>query len=95
MSESDILDCLLCKGEKIPAEGFSGNRIHTMKQNLDFLFGPIGNEDPSDYIQLVEDEDETYLTFNNSSGEYSDGIVAIQYCPLCGRKLKSLKEETE
>jgi len=89
------LSCLLCNGEKIPAEGFLKNSIHTMKQNLDFLFGSNEKEDPSDYIRLVEDKDETYLAFNNSSGEYSDGIVAIQYCPLCGRKLKSLKEETE
>lgn len=87
------MSCLLCEGQKIPAEGFSKKGMHTMKQNMDFLFGTSEKLEPSDYIQLVEDENETYLSFQNSSGEYADGFIAIRYCPLCGKKLKAIEKE--
>lgn len=29
-----------------------------------------------------------YLYFDNSEGEHSNGILKINFCPMCGRKLK-------
>lgn len=89
------MSCLFCKGQKIPAEGFSGNGIHTMKQNLDLLFGSSKESEPSDYIQLGQDSEENFLLFQNSSDEYAEGRVAIHYCPLCGRDLDTIGKEAK
>ena len=82
------MSCDFCEGKRIPPTGFGSSGIHTMCQNLAFLFGNMEEHEPDDYIQLEKDEDGYFLTFQNSSGEYAKGFVEIKYCPLCGKKLE-------
>jgi hypothetical protein len=29
-----------------------------------------------------------YMLFDNSCDEYADGMIKINYCPFCGRKIE-------
>lgn len=37
---------------------------------------------------------ENGLAFDNSKGYYNEGVVTINYCPMCGRKLNVASDET-
>ena len=77
-------ECRFCEGKKVAPECF-GEGIHTMKTNLLILFGYGGEDEGPDGIHLV---DSKYLAFDNSSGEYAEMMVKINYCPFCGKRVE-------
>ena len=38
-------------------------------------------------IEIRKIIDKTALVFTNSAEEYGPGVINIQFCPMCGRKL--------
>ena len=73
--------CDFCeKYEKAEPE-VKGEGINTAMNNLNLLFG---YHETGDGIHL---DDDNYLMFDNSSGEYAELGVKIKYCPMCGREL--------
>lgn len=81
------MNCDFCEGKLIPPDGFGSTGIHTISQNISYLFGKDINFKSYDYIRLFKDDNKYFLIFQNSSGEYSEGFIAIKYCPMCGKKL--------
>lgn len=77
-------DCKFCRGEWIHAE-YVGEGITTMMTNLKMVFGMSNDDKEYDGIHLI---DGNMLAFDNSSGEYADQMVAINYCPFCGEKVE-------
>lgn len=80
--------CDFCENGKFKeVDGYDNSGLRTMKS---LLGGLVGKEENGILIDV--ENDEHYLVFDNSSGEYTKGAVKIAFCPLCGRKLS---EETE
>lgn len=87
------MSCKFCEGKCIPPDGFGTAGIHTMSQNLTYLFGQKVDSEPNDYIRLTWDGSKPFLAFQSSSCEYADAFVEIKYCPMCGKNLKEVKNE--
>jgi hypothetical protein len=77
-------ECKFCAGGRVNAE-YVGEGIRTMRINLSMMFGAFNDDDEKDGIRLVDGK---YLAFDNSSGEYAEQMVEINYCPLCGKKIE-------
>lgn len=76
------MGCAFCEGKRIKMDVIgSGNR--TMQINLCSLLGNI--EDMDGGIHLVG---KNKLAYDNSSGEYAEQMVYINYCPFCGTELE-------
>ena len=73
--------CEFCEGKQIPMTSvMNDGRFYTMG----FMLGHT----PAGFIQLEMIDGEPYISFDNSCGEYCAGAAEINYCPMCGRKLK-------
>lgn len=73
--------CEYCEGKKKFIPEYTGEGIHTMQQNLNFMFG-FGKNDAIAHIK------DRILYVDNSSGEYAELGFQINYCPNCGEKLR-------
>lgn len=73
--------CEYCEGKKTFKPEYSGEGIHTVRQNLSLLFG-FGEKDAIAHIK------DRVLYVDNSSGEYAELGFKINYCPNCGEKLR-------
>lgn len=73
--------CEYCEGKKAFVAEYTGKGIHTMKQNLNFIFGR-GEDDGIAHI------DNRILYVDNSSKEYAELGFRINYCPNCGEKIR-------
>lgn len=80
-----IKECGFCKGEFKSADGVVDGGQMTMRTMLGIMIGKNPSEDDGMGIKLYGDK----LFFDNSSGEYTDGFVQINYCPFCGKELKN------
>lgn len=80
--------CEYCEGKKVFEAEYTGKGIHTMKQNLDFIFGR-GEDDGIAHI------DNGILYVDNSSKEYAELGFKINYCPNCGAKMPENEEVEE
>ena len=74
--------CEFCKGERKAAE-YVGGGTKTMATMIRDMFG-CREEVKNDCIRI---DDSHYLAWDNSSGEYAEMAVDINYCPMCGEKL--------
>lgn len=73
--------CGFCNGERIRVAGYKDEgRAETISSMLRRLDGI----DDKNGVQLM---DGRIMRFDNSSGEYNPGMVYINYCPFCGRKI--------
>ena len=79
--------CKFCAGKAVNAEEFVENGGYkTVRMMIGMLTGSIfDDEDTRDSVHL---EQGNLLCFDNSSGEYQQLGVRINYCPLCGAELK-------
>lgn len=81
-------NCRFCSGKWVNG-GEIGEGIPTMFTSLRFLGAALGvmeeKETEYDGIHLV---DGNKLAFDNSSGEYAEQMLEINYCPFCGKKLE-------
>ena len=75
--------CKFCEGEFVGADGFEDFSQLTMKSMLNAMFG-ASQIDEGMGIQLIK---KNLMCFDNSSDEYADGIIEINYCPFCGADL--------
>jgi len=76
-------ECAFCAGKRIPAT-YAGEGTHTMRTMLTMMFG-TAEEDAVDGIRLVDGK---FMAFDNSSGEYAEQMVEINFCPMCGQEIK-------
>lgn len=76
-------ECPFCNGKNIPAQ-YIGEGQRTMLTTLNFLFGGSDGE----YGDGIRLENGKLLAFQNSSGEYAEQMIEINYCPFCGKRLK-------
>lgn len=77
------MKCPLCEeGKKLDPE-FQGEGIGTMRMNLHNLFGTKLEDDG---IQI---QDTNVLMWDNSSGEYAKLGIVINFCPICGRRIRA------
>lgn len=88
MQKKSINKCGFCNGEFKSADGCLDGGIMTMKTMLNNLFGGFieTKEDDGMGVHLL---DGNLMCFDNSSDEYVDGFVEINYCPFCGKELKN------
>lgn len=80
--------CDYCESKKKFIPEHSGEGIHTMKQNLNWMFG-FGEDDTIAHIK------NGILYVDNSSGEYAELGFKIKYCPICGEKMPESEEIEE
>lgn len=82
--------CEFCDGKLIPTEYTSGG-IRTAADMISSLYTSFFGEEKStgSGIRLICEDGENLLSFDNSANEYADGMIAINYCPMCGRKLNA------
>ena len=73
--------CEYCDGKKTFVAEYTGKGIHTMQQNLNFLLGFGDNKG----IAHIKDR---ILYVDNSSGEYAELGFEINFCPICGEKIR-------
>lgn len=73
--------CDYCEGNKPFKAEYSAKGIHTMKMNLNLLFG-FGEDDGIAHIK------DGILFADTSSGEYAELGFKINYCPMCGKKME-------
>ena len=75
--------CDFCKGkETIKATSIIDKR---RANPMNYMFGSLVGLKIEEFgIRLVVPNN---LCFDNSCGEYNEGVVEIKYCPMCGRKL--------
>lgn len=83
--------CDFCEEKFIHSDGTVNGTgcCNTMKMNMNMLFATAPEDgEEIDGIQLEKSEDnENYLKFDSSSGEYNQQFIAIKYCPFCGKEL--------
>lgn len=81
-------NCKFCEGKVIKAHEY-GEGIKTMKTMFNSLLGLDNDYDESyraeDGVMLNSGN---VLSFDNSSGEYAEMFIEINYCPFCGKKLE-------
>ena len=81
-------NCKFCEGKVIKAHEY-GEGIKTMKTMLNAF---LCNQDEDEEFDRAEDgvmlNSGNVLSFDNSSGEYAEMFIEINYCPFCGRKLE-------
>jgi len=81
-------NCKFCEGKVIKAHEY-GERIKTMKTMLNNMLG--FDEDYDEYDRAEDGvmlNSGNVLSFDNSSGEYAEMFIEINYCPFCGKKLE-------
>lgn len=78
------MGCAFCEGKRVKMDTI-GPGIRTMQTNLYSLFGYEGSKGIGG-IRLV---DKNKLAYDNSSGEYAEQLININYCPFCGKILKN------
>lgn len=76
--------CDYCEGKKTFKAEYSGEGIHTMKMNLQSLFGGCDES-----IAFIKDG---ILYADTSSGEYAELGFKINYCPNCGAEMEGNNE---
>lgn len=88
-SDNWKFECSFCNHEKIRPD-FLGQGIKTPADNAASLFASVlGTEkETTTGIRLFEYDEGSCLAFDNSAGEYAEGVIEIRYCPLCGRNLR-------
>lgn len=81
------MKCPLCEeGKKLDPE-FQGEGRGTMVMNLHNLFGGKFEDDG---IQI---QDTNVLMWDNSSGEYAKLGIVINFCPICGRRIRKKERD--
>lgn len=81
--------CAFCEKKEFMPMLERGEGIGTVMDNLMMLLGSDDDDyEPTSGVQIVEDEDGIFLTYDNSAREYGKGYMKIRYCPMCGRKLE-------
>lgn len=79
--------CKFCEGNERISGEYHGQGILPARTMITSLFG-FGDS----VYGIRYDTDTNLLGFDNSEGEYAEGFVKINYCPMCGRDLR--KENT-
>lgn len=73
--------CEFCEGKEIPMNSvMNGKGFYT----IGFMLGLAS----AGGIQLETIDGNPHIVYDNSCGEYCPGVNEINYCPMCGRKLK-------
>ena len=81
-------NCKFCEGKVIKAHEY-GEGIKTMRSMFSSLMGLSNDYDESDRAEDgIMLNNGNVLSFDNSSGEYAEMFIEINYCPFCGRKLE-------
>lgn len=78
--------CEFCEGNKIIRDEYHGQGILPARTMITGLFGFGDSKNGIRY-----DTKNNLLGFDNSEGEYAEGFVKINYCPICGRDLRKEK----
>lgn len=77
------MKCPLCEeGKKLDPE-IQGEGRGTAIMNLHNLFGTGFRDDG------VQIQDTNVLMWDNSSGEYAKLGIIINFCPICGRRIRA------
>jgi hypothetical protein len=89
-------ECKFCSGHHIMSEHVAEG-IHPMGLRIVMLRSMLGfpdedddeDEDPKGCCDGIELKHGNQIVFDNSSGEYAEQSIDINYCPFCGKKLSS------
>ena len=64
--------------------------------NWNFEYNEETNSLPiGDAIDLLSIHGYTALAFTNSADEYEFGHIKVNYCPMCGRDLRSVQHDKD
>lgn len=83
------MSCVFCEEKKTVHRSAVGQGCRTMMTNLSILFGGTDENDEVDGIFYNDEENNPAIGFDNSSGEYAAAFVDINYCPICGKRLRT------
>lgn len=56
---------------------------------------PTYKNSSGEFIELRKIADKFSLVFSNSADEYEYSVLNVNFCPMCGRKLKEEENEVE
>ena len=90
MAEMKDGKCPFCHGLTVNAE-MTDDGQHPMALSAALIIALMGEyKPPKRYgIHLANGD---WMHFNNSCGEYADGMIQIHFCPNCGKALKALDD---
>ena len=81
-------NCLFCEGKPIRTE-YCTNGTKPVMMMLDIMLGRIDDRERDYAYDGIMLKEGNKLCFDNSSGEYSEQAIDINYCPFCGKELKA------
>lgn len=90
MAEMKDGKCPFCNGLTVASE-MSGDGQRPMALSAALIQSMFGEYEPPNHYGIHLEHGD-WMHFDNSCGEYADGMIQIRFCPICGRALKGLDD---
>ena len=81
--------CEFCETSFVKkVDGYEKGKNYTERAKNIFYSRDYEINELNGMILVLDEDGENRLYFDNSSREYARGYIKINYCPMCGKKLR-------